>query len=133
MLMPSLSSAEESRDVPEKLFLYKYDFDSMISDFYNFRFGPEAFGGKLVYDDEGNPDYYKFRITDYLTKMIKGDEPVALSKLSLKNSVATDELNVQNIDTVVQKWNYIPKGVVLHGNIPADDAKRIKLEIFYSE
>ena len=51
----------------------------------------------------------------------------------LKNSVGTDELNTQNIDTIVQKWNYIPKGVVLHGNRPADDAKRIKLEIFYSE
>ena len=119
--------------VPDKLYLYKYDFDSMINDFYNFRFGPEVFGGKLVYDDEGNPDYYKFRITDYLTKMIKGDEPVALSKLALKNSVGTDELNTQNIDTTIQKWNYIPKGVILHGNLPADDAKRIKLEIFYSE
>ena len=43
--------------VPDKLYLYKYDFDSMINDFYNFRFGPEVFGGKLVYDDEGNPEY----------------------------------------------------------------------------
>lgn len=123
----------EQSVVPDKLFLYKYDYDSMISDFYNFRFGPEVFGGRLVYDEEGNPDYYKFRITDYMTKMIKGDEPVALSKLALKNSVGTDELNSQIIDTTVQKFNYIPKGVVLHGNRPADDAKRVKLEIFYSE
>jgi len=117
--------------VPNKLFLYKYDFDSMIYDFYNFRFGPEVFGGSLVYDDEGNPDYYKFRITGYFTELMKGEK--ALSKLALKNSVGTDELNNDNIDTIVQKWNYIPKGVVLHGNRPKDNTKRIKLEIFYSD
>lgn len=119
--------------VPNKLYLYKYDFNSMISDFYNFRFGSEVFGGKLVYDEEGDPDYYKFRITDYFTKMIKGEDPVALSKLALKNSVGTDEFDSSVNDTTVQKWNYIPKGVILHGNRPEDNAKRIKLEIFYSE
>ncbi len=119
--------------VPNKMFLYKYDFNSMINDLYNFRFGPLVFGGNLVYDEEGNPELYKFRITDYLTKMIKGDEPIALSKLALKNYVDTDGLETSVLDTLVQKWNYIPKGVVLHGNKPADNNKRIKLEIFYSQ
>ena len=119
--------------VPNKMFLYKYDFNSMINDLYNFRFGPLVFGGNLVYDDEGNPELYKFRITDYLTKMIKGDEPIALSRLAIRNSLDTDGLNTSVLDTVVQKWNYIPKGVVLHGNRPADNNKRIKLEIFYSQ
>jgi len=65
--------------------------------------------------------------------MIKGDEPIALSKLALKNYVDTDGLETSVLDTLVQKWNYIPKGVVLHGNKPADNNKRIKLEIFYSQ
>ncbi|MGI9531928.1 DUF4270 domain-containing protein [Lutimonas sp.] len=120
-------------EVPNKMYLYKYDFNSMISDLYNFRFGPVIFGGELEYDEEGNPDYYKFRITDYMTNMIKGEEPVALSRLALKNDVETDGLNTGVLDTIVQQWNYIPKGVVLHGNRPADNNKRIKLEIFYSD
>ena len=120
--------------VPSKMFLYKYDFNSMINDLYNIRFGPEVFGGKLVYDDEGNPELYKFRITDYFTRMMLGEEPLALSKLALKNEVSTDDpTNVAALDTIVKKWNYIPKGVVLHGNRPADNNKRIKLELFYSK
>ncbi len=123
----------EQGAVPNRMFLYKYDFNSMINDYYNFRFGPDVFGGNLVYDEEGNPEMYKFRITDYLSRMIKGDEPIALSKLAIKNYVGTDQLNIAVNDTTVQKWSYSPKGVVLHGNRPTDNNKRIKLEIFYSE
>jgi len=123
----------EQGEVPERLFIYKDDYNSLISDFYNFRFGPDIFGGTLEYDDEGNPERYKFRITDYVTSVIKGEEPVALSKLVLKNFVATDNLTETAFDTIVSNWNWIPKGVILHGNLPADSDKRVKLEIFYSK
>ena len=119
--------------VPERLFLYKSDYNSLVSDFYNFRFGPDIFGGILEYDDDGNPERYKFRITDYITSVIKGEEPEALSKLVLKNYVATDNLGETAFDTIVSNWNWIPKGVVLHGNRPENNEKRIKLEIFYSK
>ncbi len=82
----------EQGEVPQRLFIYKDDYNSLISDYYSFRFGPDIFGGTLEYDDEGNPDRYKFRITDYVTNLIKGEESVALSKLVLKNFVATDNL-----------------------------------------
>ena len=123
----------EQSEVPSQLFLYKKDYNSLLSDFYSFRFGPDIFGGSLEYDDEGNPEKYKFRITDYLTTVIKGDEPVALSKLVLKNYVATDNLSEIAFDTIVSNWSYVPKGVVLHGNKTSESDKRIKLEIFYSE
>ena len=84
-------------------------------------------------DDDGNPERYKFRITDYITSVIKGEEPEALSKLVLKNYVATDNLGETAFDTIVSNWNWIPKGVVLHGNRPENNEKRIKLEIFYSK
>ncbi|MGB5323269.1 MAG: hypothetical protein WBN12_13445, partial [Lutimonas sp.] len=79
------------------------------------------------------PERYKFRITDYITDVIKGDEPIALSKLVLKNYVVTDNLSEIAFDTIVSNWNWIPKGVVLHGNLPLDNDKRVKLEIFYSK
>jgi len=105
----------------------------LIEDFYNIRFGSEVFGGNLLYDDEGKPEKYKFRITNYITRVIKGDEPVALSKMALKNYLVTDEPDGAILDTIVQNWNWTPKGIVLHGNRPADNDKRIKLEIFYSK
>ena len=123
----------EQDEVPDKLYLYKSDYNSLVNDIYNFRFGQEVFGGDLIYDDEGNPEKYKFRITDYITKVIKADDPVAISKLALKNHVSADFFNPSDLDTLAQHWNWIPKGVVLHGNRPKDNEKRIKLELFYSK
>ena len=31
----------------DRLFLYKYDYNSLIADFYNIGFGPDVFGGNL--------------------------------------------------------------------------------------
>ena len=43
----------------------------MISDYYtSIGFGPDAFGGELEYDDEGNPEKYTFRITDYMSQVL---------------------------------------------------------------
>jgi hypothetical protein len=123
----------EQENLPERLFLYKTDYNSLIEDIYNVRFGELAFGGNLEYDEDGNPERYKFRITDYFTRLINPDEPVALSKLTLKNYVTTDSPNLSLLDTLAQDWNWIPKGVVLYGNKPADNEKRIKLQLFFSE
>ena len=59
--------------------------------------------------------------------------PIASSRLALRNFVETDDLNNSRLDSTVQDWNFIPKGVVLHGNRPETNDKRIKLEIFYSK
>jgi len=105
----------------------------MVNDYYNFRFGPDIFGGELEYDDAGEPEKYKFRITDYISSVVKGNEPKALSKLVLKNFVPTDNLGEVAFDSIISDWSYIPKGAVLHGNRPQNNEKRIKLEIFYSK
>jgi hypothetical protein len=121
-------------EVPTQLFLYKYDYKSFISDYFNSGgFGPDVFGGELEYDDSGNPEKYKFKITDYISQVLSSSDPVASSKLALKNFVGTDNLNNSRFDSIVQDWNYIPKGVVLHGNRPKTNEKRLKLEIFFSK
>lgn len=120
-------------EVPERLFLYQTDFHSLITDAYNVRFGEEAFGGKLEYDADGNPEKYKFRITDYLSRVLDADDPIPMSKLTLRNYLSTDSPNLSLLDTVSKDWNWIPKGVVLYGNRPEDNDKRIKLELYYSE
>ena len=120
-------------DVPSQLFLYKYDYNSYISDSYSNLIGAEMFGGTLEYDSDGNPEKYKFRITDYMSKVLDASNPIASSKLALKNFVSTDNVDFSTFDTIVPDWNWIPKGVVLHGNRPKLDDKRLKLQIYYSK
>ncbi len=124
---------ENQKEVPTKLFLYNYDYGSKITDQYSFNFGPEVFGGLLEYDGDGEPEKYKFRITKYIMDLLDSDNPKAPSKLALKNYVSSDGFDPQAIDTLTTDFNWIPKGVVLKGNLPKTDKKRIKLEIYYSK
>ena len=118
--------------IPNRLFLYNYDDDSTLEDFRIDGISG-IHGGLLQYDDDGNPESYKFRITHYITDVLDLTDPVKLSKLALKNFVTTDIPTIAFLDTVVRDYNWIPKGVVLKGNLPELDAKRIKLELFYSK
>ncbi len=117
-------------EVPVRLLLYKYDFDSYIDDLYDARFGPDQFGGFLEYDGDGNPELYRFRITKYMTDLLRSTGQGKVSKLALKNYVRTDIPIFP--DTIVPDWNYVPKGVVLHGNRSSNSEKRMVLEIYYS-
>ncbi len=121
----------DQREIPNRLLLYKYDYNSFVDDFYDPRFGPDEFGGDLEYDSDGNPDRYKFKITSYITEVLKAEEQKQ-ARLALRNYVRTDLPDFALLDTVVPDWNWLPKGVVLHGNRPASNEKRIVLEIFYS-
>ncbi|MCD6544413.1 MAG: DUF4270 domain-containing protein, partial [Flavobacteriaceae bacterium] len=120
-------------EVPSSLYLYNEENGSMLPDYYTFNFGPEVYGGLLEYDDEGNPEKYKFRITKYVKDILDEDDPKKSSKLALKNFVNTDGFDPQVLDTLVADYNWIPKGVVLKGNLPDTDMERIKLEIYYSK
>ncbi|RUA10582.1 MAG: hypothetical protein DSY82_04625 [Flavobacteriia bacterium] len=115
---------------PNKLFLYKKNSNTILEDLQANGF--DVFDGRLVYDDNGDPDYYKFRITTYISKLLndpdRGPEP-----LVLKSFNPTDTPNFEEHDSIVKDYSYIPKGVILHGNLPQSDSKRLKLQIFYSK
>jgi len=121
------------KEVPTKLFLYNYDYNSKIADQYSFNFGPEVFGGLLEYDSEGEPEKYKFRITKYIMNLLEKEDLQNSPKLALKNYVGSDGFDPQAIDTLASDYNWIPKGVILKGNLPETDKKRIQLEIYYSK
>ncbi len=122
---------DQNNELPNRLFLYNFDYDSTLKD-YIFD-GPDIFDGKLVFDDDGNPERYKFRITRYISDVLNLKNPKPISKLALKNYLITDLPQSPLLDTIVNDYNWIPKGVVLKGNLPIVDDKRIKLEIYYSE
>lgn len=115
--------------LPSQLFLYQYENGVILDDLRRNAF--EVFGGDLEYDEEGDPEKYKFRITNYLSRILE-DPEFSEVKLVLKTYHRTDD-PFTNLDTLVQDYSWIPKGVVLKGNQPMTDENRLKLEIFYSK
>ncbi len=121
---------EDQSEVPQKLFLYKYEENSLIRDYI---LTPVVFGGILEYDSDGNPEKYKFRITSYVERVLGSKYLQEPSKLVLRNYQTTD-IPTSLLDTTVTNYNWIPKGVVLKGNLlPKTDNKRMKLELYYSK
>jgi hypothetical protein len=80
--------------------------------------------------DENDAYYYKFRITDYITKLLEGTNTKNADNLGLKIYNPGD---YPTTDTLIRTSNWNPRGVVLYGGAQLDtDGKRLKLQINYS-
>jgi len=119
-----------SNIAPEQLLLYNYDKKEQIRDMMSE--GLAAFGGRLERDENGNPYKYEFKITDYISELLKSEEPLDLVKLGLRVYNATD-LPASIIDNKIKDFNWNPKGVVLFGANESAGDKKVKLEISYSQ
>jgi hypothetical protein len=120
-----------SNNVPEQLYLYNYNYNSQILDVLTEGI-QNGIGGILKRDDDNNPDYYKFNITDYISEVLKINDSKTPSLLALKVFHSSD-IPLAVSDTILKDYSWIAKGVVLKGNnLPLTDEKRLKLEIFYT-
>jgi len=115
---------------PEQLFIYNYDKNLQISDVMTE--GIAATGGLLERDAQGKPYRYVFKITDYMSRVLKTDEPLDLVKIGLKVYNPSD-VPTAITDVKIREYSWTPKGVVLFGHDPSFGDKRIKLEISYSK
>lgn len=115
---------------PNKLFLFKDgDVASQIKD--HFSEGPTVFDGNLILTDN-KPDYYKFRITDYLSDLLLGNSSYN-PKLGLKVFNNPTDGYTSLIDTLVTSYSWNPKTVtLLNHNKVANGERRAKLKISYS-
>ena len=120
----------DSDIVPEQLFLYNYSENEQIRDIMTEGLG--AVGGQLERDDEGLPYRYVFSITDYISELLKVDEPMELVRLGLKVYNPTDSPTTIE-DTQIRSLSWTPKGVVLFDHTAASGEKKVKLEINYTE
>ncbi|SNR53304.1 DUF4270 domain-containing protein [Lutibacter flavus] len=118
-----------TNEIPEQLFIYNYDENLQLTDMLTE--GIAAVGGNLERDDDGNPYKYVFKITDYISELLKSYEPLDLVKLGLKVYNPTDS-PTSLADTAVKNFSWTPKGVVLFNNNVSAGDKRVKLEISYS-
>ncbi|WP_111707201.1 DUF4270 domain-containing protein [Lutibacter citreus] len=117
-----------AKEVPEKLYIYNYDENEQIIDAITE--GPTALGGNLERDDDGNPLKYVFKITDYVSNLLKSDDPSELVKLGIKVYDISDT-PTSTTDVIVHNYGSNPQGVVLFNHNSGE--KRVKLQISYTE
>jgi len=120
---------------PEQLYLYNYDENDQVLDMLTE--GLDALGGKRDFEfNEDNEkiflNSYTFTITDYISELLKQDEPVDLVKLGLKVFNSSD-LPESATQTKLKDFSWNPKEVVLYGHDASAGNKKIKLEISYTE
>jgi len=138
-------------DVPDRLFLCKLDENPVNGINENTQIldvlteGEAVFDGNLQTETEDSGDNtttipvkYRFRITDYMSEVLKKENPKAPSRFAIKVFHSTDLPNAQiPNDTIVKNYSWDPRGVVIYGNnyqtSDADYDKRAKLEIYYSK
>jgi hypothetical protein len=138
-------------DVPGRLFLCKLDETPENGIYHNTQIldilteGEQIVDGNLQTEKEGTGDNeitkpvkYRFRITDYISEVLKKENPKSPSRFAIKVFHSTDLPNPAILDdTIVKNFSWDQRGVVLYGNnyqtSDADYDKRVKLEIFYSK
>ena len=113
---------------PYKLFLYKDGSPkSQIKDVLSE--GPDAFGGALVINSD-KPDYYTFKITDYISDLLNGESnynPILGLKVSNPSDIPTSI-----VDTLITNYNWNPKAVTLLNHSNVNGTRKAQLKISYS-
>jgi hypothetical protein len=117
-------------EIPELLFIYNYEENTQLLDMITE--GIAEVGGELERDDDGNPYKYVFKITDYISELLKSNDPVDLVKLGIKVYNSSDA-PTSTTDLTIKNYSWNPKGVVLFNNNTNAGDKRIKLEISYTD
>ncbi len=127
----SLYITDSDKDsIPQKLYLYKYNTKSKVLDEITEYFFSGAFG-ILVRDENNNPEKYVFTITDYVSEILKKEDPLEPVTLAIKDKLSWDYYDPKsNPDTTVSGKSLVARGVKLKGNKAATDS--LKLEIFYT-
>lgn len=117
---------------PEQLFIFNADENVQLTD--TMTEGLVAVGGLLEKDATGKPYRYVFKITDYISRLLKSDESLDLElvKIGLKVYNPSDTPSASD-DIKIRDYSWTPKGVVLFGDDPSFGDKRVKLEISYTK
>jgi len=122
-----------SDNIPNQLYLYNADENSIILDAVT-EAQVNGIAGFLEYNDDGTPLKYQFRITDYISEVLRPNNPRKLAnKIAIKTYHSTDAIIAFN-DTIVRDFSWRSKGVILKGNNLTDktDETRFKLKIYYT-
>lgn len=131
---------------PDRIIVYDLGNDGFLSDL---NLDPTASAepfealvdhfGPLERGSDGNGEFYKIRITNHISNLINNDSTnVPLGVVVSQNVTQFGFLDLENsqapgIDNIPSSAVISPKGTVLYGNATANEEKRLRLQIFYTE
>ena len=133
---------------PDRIFLYNYEQNTSLIDYFlDQSVSPTTINAKINHleplkrvddDPEGQGIKYKVRITEHLNNIILRDSTNAQLGLGVINNIAATaffKILDQNEEDIQLASGTIlsHKGTVLHGNQSAEEDKRPKIKIYYTE
>lgn len=129
----------------DRVFLFNVDDEVVLEDFRNDptasenpRFSRLVHLGPLQEDDNGEP-FYRIKLTSYINNVINNDSTNVRLGLFVTPNVNNPSLvETRNSELEISKnvprvMLETPRGIVIHGNRSATEAKRLKLKIIYTE
>lgn len=131
---------------PDRVVMYDLGNDSFLADLpLDPSSSDEPFSaltdhfGPLVRGSDENGDFYKIRITNHISNLINKDSTnVPLGLVVSQNVTEFDFQDLENsqapgIDNIPAATILSPRGTILFGTNTTNQAKRLKLQIFYTE
>ncbi len=131
---------------PDRIVIYGLGSDTFLADLpLDPTSGGEPFEaltdhfGPLVRGSDENGQFYKIRITNHISNLInENTDNEALGLVVSQNVTEFDFQDLENsqapgIDNVPAATILSPRGTILFGNKTTNEAKRLKLQIFYTE
>ncbi|MCP9198954.1 DUF4270 domain-containing protein [Gramella sp. GC03-9] len=136
-----LNGAEE----PERLYLYNVENNTVIADY---QLDPSlnesdpsqsktTFSVPLERDEDENGILYKLRVTSHVASILRGDTENVKLGVVIPGNINTPNFSavrgIEEVERVPLSTLSIPYGTVLHGDESADEEKRLKLRIYYTD
>jgi hypothetical protein len=138
--------APSSKNRIDRVFLYNLDDEAVLEDFVR---DPSASEGNpsvsrilhlgpLNEDDNGAP-FYRIRLTSHINNLINNDSTNVKLGLFVSTNVdasgltRTRNTELDIFENVPRNILETPRGIVIHGNRSATEAKKLKLKIIYTE
>ncbi|QTY26041.1 DUF4270 domain-containing protein [Flavobacterium sp. CS20] len=94
--------------------------------------------GPLQEDENGNA-FYKIRLTNHINNIINNDSTstkigvVVTQNVNQARILDIRDSQLDQVETYIESSISTPRGTVFHGNLSADEEKRLKLQIYYTE
>ncbi|MDN3722862.1 DUF4270 domain-containing protein [Aequorivita sp. SDUM287046] len=131
---------------PERIMIYDLKNSNVLADYLldttNGLEPIDAFTnhfGRLERGSDGNGKYYKLKITAHISNLINKDSTnvplgiVVSQNVAIRTTQKLQNPMEPNIEQIPSSSVVSPEGTILYGNAASDPAKRLKLQIYYTE
>lgn len=141
--------ATTSKNRINRVFLFNLDDEEVLEDFIRDPTASDNNPGQSrqvhlgpLREDENGDLFYRIRLTSFITNILNEDNTDSTNvKLGLyvtnnvenSNLVRTRNPELGISENVPRSMMETPRGIVIHGNQSADQSKRLKLRIIYTE